>query len=42
MGILDPKLPPTRLAIRLAFISHTFDSDNNPTIYSEEIDFQVD
>jgi hypothetical protein len=42
MGIFDPKLPPTRLAIRLAFISHTFDSDNNPTIYSEEIDFQVD
>jgi hypothetical protein len=42
MGIFDPKLPPSRLSIRLAFISNTFDFDNNPTIYSEEIDFQIE
>lgn len=42
IGIFDPKLPPTRISVRLAFVSSTFDYENCPSFYSEELDVFVD
>jgi len=42
MGKLDPKVPASRMSFRLAFYSPSFDFENSPTIFSEEIEMLVD
>ena len=42
MGVLDVKILPARLSFRFSFLSSTFEFDDCPTIYSEEVEAIID
>ena len=42
IGILDPKVPATKMSFRLAFYSSTFDLESCPSLFTEEIESRID